>query len=384
MQIYYTRKPKDDEDYVVRNAFTGQIFAFDKKEFKDFLKTPHIKVIGAKLKAFGIIEEEEHCSKIEALQFVSQYLKSQGFAYFDVESNRGNIYLTAVYTDVDHPDLYIPWGVTAIVDKVCYKNPHIRNVYCPSTLSLIGSRAFAMSSLHNIELNDGLRTVRNEAFAGCKNLKSVFMPPSAIDLEPGIFRDCIYLRRAELSDYLTTIPPITFYNCVSLDGITLPNSLQTIGANAFEHCLSMYNICMPPSLRYINDNAFTVCENLTTLFLPTSVEIIGKQCFCDCVNLKRVQFYENETDGLKYIGSKAFFNCVSLDTMKIPSKNCEIAISALGFVRSNANTIVNKHNFVLIGYENSPADKYAKHNKVVMAYLDNNTTSTKSLKISKP
>lgn len=91
---------------------------------------------------------------------------------------------------------------------------------------------------------EGIETIRNYAFYGCSELRSVVLP-----------------------DTLTDIGTYAFYNCTNLKDINLPSGLTSIGARCFMNCKAIEKIVVPAGVTSIPTYCFNTCSKLSTLIL---------------------------------------------------------------------------------------------------------------------
>lgn len=157
-------------------------------------------------------------------------------------------------------DIMIPDGVEEIKYQTFIDCRSLsRSPILPNTLRLIGEHAFANTPFVNIELNDGLETIRQGAFQSC-GITQIEFPNTIIDLGPMAFQLCPKLKHISFPDVIEEIPMGLFSMCNALEDVNIPNGV-----------------------RHIADNAFMMCTNLKDISLPETLESIGKDVFCDCI-----------------------------------------------------------------------------------------------------
>jgi len=100
---------------------------------------------------------------------------------------------------------------------------------------------------------------------------------------------------------------------------------------AFVGC-GIKNIDLPDGVTFGND-VFAASE-MEEITLPASAEKVPYAGFSCCVNLKRVYLAE----GITSVSNSAFFNCVSLEYVQIPSTMKSIAAQSFG--RSNVSIFI--------------------------------------------
>ena len=151
---------------------------------------------------------------------------------------------------------------------------------------------------------EGILSIGENAFSGCKNLTSVIIPDSMTSIGDSAFSGCFGLTSITIPDSVTSIGNYAFSSC-PLTSITIPDSVTSIGNNAFMLCYNLTSITLPDSLTSISDNTFSGCRNLTSITIPDSVITIGEKTFRDCFALTSVTIPDSVTS----IGKSAFDNC---------------------------------------------------------------------------
>ena len=136
---------------------------------------------------------------------------------------------------------------------------------------------------------DGVVTIAEEAFMGCKHLNKIVLPESLRQIDAFAFKDCIYLEE-----------------------VHFPKGLHTIQDYAFENCSCLTSVCLSESLYEIGEGAFRGCCALAEIHLPDSLELLGKKAFY------RTAFYKRKS------GAR------SLYSRNIPLKFCNFRTAAGG------------------------------------------------------
>lgn len=145
-------------------------------------------------------------------------------------------------------------------------------VTIPNTVKAIGQRAFSdCFALQEVTISEGVDSIEEDAFSGCKSLKSVSIPNSVLRIGSRAFYGCESLLEITIPKNITVIEPNTFYFCKSLKKVSLPNGIVRVGGNAFSSC-----------------------ENLTEIIFPDSVTVIECGALNGCVRLKKIRTPNNE------------------------------------------------------------------------------------------
>lgn len=207
----------------------------------------------------------------------------------------------------------------------------IPNVYNDLPVTSIGEFAFSgiinpnLTNLTSITIPNGVTTIGEGAFRGCKGLTSITIPDSVTTIDGNVFLGCtslaeiwvgnnpayssgqrgvlfnksktiLYIAPQTISgsytipDSVTTIDDEAFWGCISLTSITIPDGVTTIGKYAYRSCKGLTSITIPDSVTTIDEGAFEVCTGLTSIIIPDSVTTIGDIAFSDCSSLTSITY----------------------------------------------------------------------------------------------
>lgn len=174
-----------------------------------------------------------------------------------------------------------------------------------------GDYANAIISFDELQHFVNVVEIKQNAFRGCTNLKSLTLPNNISKIEDYTFYYCTNLEEIIIPDGVTSIGQNAFSNCESLESIVFPNSVTNIKREAFYQCYGIKSVHIPNSVTDIGVNAFRYCNSLESITIPSGR--IDMLAFAQCENLKEATFGDNVT----FIGSSAFGSCPNLTTVTI-------------------------------------------------------------------
>lgn len=117
--------------------------------------------------------------------------------------------------------------------------------------------------LGEADVPEGVVSLGNGCFAGCRELKRVSLPGTLRELGMGAFADCVSLEAIVLPAGITRLRKELFSGCENLKEVHIPETVASIGEWAFRGCSSLTSVYLPPSITDICAESFLSCPNLT-------------------------------------------------------------------------------------------------------------------------
>lgn len=172
-------------------------------------------------------------------------------------------------------------------------------------------------NLNNVEIDEGVQEVGNDAFKSCANLNEVSFPSTLRSIDEGAFQMCEQLRQLDLSNTrLTDIGRLSFKECSELDVVRMPPTLESIGFESFKRCRNLTQVDLSNTkIKHIEEETFSMCDKLGRVYFPATLETIGHRAFSECQNLHTISFPDSSK--LESIGIEAFCNC-GIHTLIVP------------------------------------------------------------------
>ncbi len=122
------------------------------------------------------------------------------------------------------------------------------------------------SRLKNVSKID-LTQTDIKSIKGCqelKRLRTILLPSTVVDVQPGAFNRCYCLREISLPN-AASIGGYAFSGCSSLSSVSFPVA-ASIGRYAFSDCSSLSSVTLPTTLQELGDGAFYECPNLEDVY----------------------------------------------------------------------------------------------------------------------
>lgn len=191
------------------------------------------------------------------------------------------------------PFIEVDEGIREIKDEAFKGRRQLKSIILPKTLEIVGK----------------------ESFRGCSNLREIVIPEKTVRIGESSFRDCISMKKLKIENSCIKIGERSFENCSSLEEVELPIGLTEIYGGVFNSCKSLKKINLPEKLTILGESAFSDCVLLESIEIPSTVTKIDDLAFNGCIDMKNIKLQE----GLKKIGKSAFKNCQSLTNILLPS-----------------------------------------------------------------
>ncbi|MBR2296384.1 MAG: leucine-rich repeat protein [Clostridia bacterium] len=145
------------------------------------------------------------------------------------------------------------------------------------------------------------------AFSGCTSLKSITIPDNIISIGYSAFDGCTSLTSITISDGEFLKGKVAFSGC--------PIETANIPTNAISYIpISKLKTVVINGGTEIGSSAFYNCTSLESVTIGNSVTSIGSYAFDGCTSLTSVTIPDSVTS----IGDEAFRNCDSLKIVTIP------------------------------------------------------------------
>lgn len=285
------------------------------------------------------------CSSLTSVTIPSSVTRIENDAFYGCES------LT---------DITIPEGVTDIRYDAFSGCKKISSLYIPSSVSSISIGAFnycdalesivvaagnttydsrnSCNSIIKISTNElivgssksvvpsGVTSISNYAFSGRIGLEELELPNSVTSIGLETFKGCVNLERINMPANVEAIGDRAFDGCESLVSFEWPESVTSIGYSMFEGCHALKSIIIPNTVTSIGSNAFSN-SGLTSITIPSGVTYISDS-FSECEDILSIIVEE----GVENIGGRAFYGCINVKTISVPSTVTIIADDAFGLI----------------------------------------------------
>ena len=209
----------------------------------------------------------------------------------------------------------VPEGVTSIGDYAFDGCKFLKEIEIPNSVTSLGKRALsACTSLEEINIPNSITKIGKFAFMDCLSLRIICLPNSITSLDDFVFSKCSSLEEVCIPNSVTSIGNFTFSKCSGLRKVIIPEGVKSIGNSAFNRCKCIQEIKIPESVTSIGEYAFYGCKCLQKIHIPMGNSKISKFAFGECESLKEIEIPE----GIESIDNYAFQNCVSLKKINIP------------------------------------------------------------------
>ena len=185
----------------------------------------------------------------------------------------------------------------------------------PDGTRSIGERAFDHAGFTEVTIPGSVETIKDNAFAFCRKLKTVSVPEGTVSLGRSVFQWCDSLTSVTLPASLKEIGQAIFVACKKLKSVRIADhhpalvmmggalvSRQDMRLIWYPQAEKAKTVTVADGVKVIDRNAFVDCTRITEIILPESVTEIRWWAFAGCKKLKRVIL----PDSIVFIDKDAF------------------------------------------------------------------------------
>ena len=227
----------------------------------------------------------------------------------------------------------IPNSITKISDYAFRQCIGLKSITIPNSVLSIGSWAFGnCRNLSSITVGNSLESIGENAFTNCYNLKNVMWNAkscSDFDGSSRPFNGINSINSITFGNSVEKIPDYLCYGLIGLKSITIGTSVAYIGYDSFHYCPGIGSINIDSSnVNYDSrDNCNAIIETASNTLIigckntvvPNTVKKIYSCAFEGCTGLTCITIPESVTK----VGTKAFYNCSSLNNVYWNAKSCD-------------------------------------------------------------
>lgn len=171
----------------------------------------------------------------------------------------------------------------------------------------VESLAFYGTNVKEVNISEGITTLKDEAFFYSSLLESAKLPATIKTVGQGVFRDCVNLKTVTFAEDKGVLGKYMFYGCTRLESVNIPEGAESIPVGAFSYCQSLKNVRLPENLNTIYDYAF-YGSGLESIALPKSLENIHTRAFAESEALAEISGADKE---FEFVADDAFYNCIA-------------------------------------------------------------------------
>ena len=201
---------------------------------------------------------------------------------YDVLFNKDQTTLIYYPTGNTRTTYNIPSSVTSIETYAFSLCTSLISISIPNFVATIGIQAFSnCTSLASVSIPNSVVTIGSQAFFVCTSLDSVTIGNSVTSIQYNTFTNCTSLASVTIGNSVATIESQAFSGCTSLASVSIPSSVTSIGVSAFQDCTLLSSVSIPSSVTSIGDSAFQSCVllNLVYFLQTSSIPTIGSDAF---------------------------------------------------------------------------------------------------------
>ncbi len=232
------------------------------------------------------------------------------------------------------------------------KREKISSVIIGSEIINIGNYAFCGTRISVVDIPEPIATIGEKAFYQCYSMRVIKIPKTTSVIGEGAFWECYNLASIQVDEqnrsYVTQSNVLYDKLCLQLicypsqnkmTQYTLPPTVEIIKARAFEGNNYLERIDFSQShLVTIESKAFLNCIKLETMEIPQGVENVSEDCFKGCRGIKSLYISNNRF----IIDFSLFFTMENLEYIEVSKEN-ENYVTEDGVLYSKNKTRIIKY-----------------------------------------
>jgi len=194
-------------------------------------------------------------------------------------------------------------GVKNVTYGAFQKIPYLYDLLLPSTVeSIAGWVVDNFSTIVNLRLSEGLKSIAEYAFPWCTAIQEVTFPASLTDLSPLAFKGN-GIQKLTVAQGNPKYDSRDDCNAVILTAenklvmgtpkTVVPATVTVIGENAFDNMHKLVDFVVPSNVTTICSAAFNACYNLKTFTIGSGVTAIGLDALKNSEKMEDVYCYAN-------------------------------------------------------------------------------------------
>ena len=211
------------------------------------------------------------------------YIEGKVLTYADISAEKINAYAFANFKRLEEVRL----SKTAVLSPYAFERcSSLKRIVLSDGIKEIPDGCFwGGAALEEVVLPDGVERIGVHAFAGA-GFKKIVFPADLQVIDKKAFDNCVNLEEAELPARLKTVKEYAFYGNNNLRSVrSVGNDLERVETYAFAYCDSLEEVVFNDGLKEVGRECFASDKNLKTLVLPDSVEDLGALAVTDCFSL---------------------------------------------------------------------------------------------------
>ena len=190
---------------------------------------------------------------------------------------------------IDNADGFIFTKINGEYKLVSYIGQE-ETVTLPLDINGYEYKIYGMQGVRNVIIPDGMTSIGDSAFSGCRSLTNITIPESVTSIGGYAFSGCSSLTSITIPNSVTSIDWYAFSGCSSLESITMPDSVTSIGWDVFDNT-AYYNNSnnWDNGALYIGKHLIKVGNDVERFVARNDTICIVNDAFEECYKLRHIE-----------------------------------------------------------------------------------------------